>query len=163
MDQCTTSLTAGLQLSAPWIYISPGAGVVQWQNGSFPSCIRGFDSLHPLQTLPASISRVPPVPEPIAANKLACLSLGTSRPNLIVRRPTGTKMVNLLANIIGALGAIAFVGYFAYKVNHLPLTIIVVICLGLMVYSFYDDLRRDRAISRARRENDRTPTAGGPV
>src|SRR4051794_21053285 len=25
------------------------AGVVQWQNGSFPSCIRGFDSLHPLQ------------------------------------------------------------------------------------------------------------------
>ena len=28
------------------------AGVVQWQNGSFPSCIRGFDSLHPLH--PAS-------------------------------------------------------------------------------------------------------------
>src|SRR5690606_14158267 len=27
-----------------------GAGVVQWQNGSFPSCIRGFDSLRPLQT-----------------------------------------------------------------------------------------------------------------
>ena len=26
------------------------AGVVQWQNGSFPSCIRGFDSLRPLQT-----------------------------------------------------------------------------------------------------------------
>jgi hypothetical protein len=24
------------------------AGVVQWQNGSFPSCIRGFDSLRPL-------------------------------------------------------------------------------------------------------------------
>src|SRR4051812_39888953 len=24
------------------------AGVVQWQNGSFPSFIRGFDSLHPL-------------------------------------------------------------------------------------------------------------------
>src|SRR3954468_2225030 len=28
------------------------AGVVQWQNGSFPSCIRGFDSLHPLQHRP---------------------------------------------------------------------------------------------------------------
>ena len=27
------------------------AGVVQWQNGSFPSCIRGFDSLRPLQIL----------------------------------------------------------------------------------------------------------------
>src|SRR5713226_7629220 len=26
------------------------AGVVQWQNGSFPSCIRGFDSLRPLQS-----------------------------------------------------------------------------------------------------------------
>ena len=26
----------------------PLAGVVQWQNGSFPSCIRGFDSLRPL-------------------------------------------------------------------------------------------------------------------
>lgn len=24
--------------------------VVQWQNGSFPSCIRGFDSLRPLQS-----------------------------------------------------------------------------------------------------------------
>jgi hypothetical protein len=29
--------------------IDAEAGVVQWQNGSFPSCIRGFDSLHPLQ------------------------------------------------------------------------------------------------------------------
>src|SRR5258705_6367949 len=26
------------------------AGVVQWQNGSFPSCIRGFDSLRPLHS-----------------------------------------------------------------------------------------------------------------
>src|SRR5881275_3183729 len=31
------------------------AGVVQWQNGSFPSCIRGFDSLHPLQSVPTSV------------------------------------------------------------------------------------------------------------
>ena len=28
--------------------VLPSAGVVQWQNGSFPSCTRGFDSLHPL-------------------------------------------------------------------------------------------------------------------
>src|ERR1043166_6840087 len=35
--------------------IRPHAGVVQWQNGSFPSCIRGFDSLHPLHvTAPLS-------------------------------------------------------------------------------------------------------------
>jgi hypothetical protein len=31
------------------IEIAP-AGVVQWQNGSFPSCTRGFDSLHPLRS-----------------------------------------------------------------------------------------------------------------
>ena len=29
---------------------SPDAGVVQWQNGSFPSFIQGFDSPHPLHT-----------------------------------------------------------------------------------------------------------------
>jgi hypothetical protein len=34
------------------------AGVVQWQNGSFPSCIRGFDSLRPLRSLAADISRI---------------------------------------------------------------------------------------------------------
>jgi hypothetical protein len=34
---------------AAWRLIS--AGVVQWQNGSFPSCIRGFDSLHPLNSI----------------------------------------------------------------------------------------------------------------
>ena len=28
------------------------AGVVQWQNTSFPSWVRGFDSLHPLKTNP---------------------------------------------------------------------------------------------------------------
>src|SRR5579872_6150543 len=32
------------------------AGVVQWQNGSFPSCIRGFDSLRPLQIASSSRS-----------------------------------------------------------------------------------------------------------
>ena len=36
------STRAGLEFA-------PHAGVVQWQNGSFPSFIRGFDSLHPLQ------------------------------------------------------------------------------------------------------------------
>ena len=29
------------------------AGVVQWQNGCFPSSIRGFDSLHPLPPKPS--------------------------------------------------------------------------------------------------------------
>jgi hypothetical protein len=60
-------------------------------------------------------------------------------------------VVNIIANICGALGAIVFVGFFAYKVNQPPLTVIVVLCLALMVYSFYDDVRIDRA--KARGEN----------
>jgi hypothetical protein len=56
-------------------------------------------------------------------------------------------VVNLIANIIGALGASVFVGFFAYKVDKLPLTVIVVVCLALMIYSFYDDMRNDRTIA----------------
>lgn len=62
-------------------------------------------------------------------------------------------MVNLLANIIGALGAIVFVGFFAYKVDRLPLIVIVVFCLALMIYSFYDDMRNDRTLAKIRGEN----------
>jgi uncharacterized membrane protein len=57
-------------------------------------------------------------------------------------------VVNIFANIFGALGAIVFVGYFAYKLEKPPLTIIVVICLCLMIYSFYDDMRNDRTIAQ---------------
>ncbi len=61
--------------------------------------------------------------------------------------------MKIVANIIGALGAILFVGYFAYKVNELPLSIIVIFCLSLMVYSFFDDAKKDRAVALALREN----------
>ena len=61
-------------------------------------------------------------------------------------------MINLIANTIGALGAIVFVGFFAYKVEQPPLTIIVIVCLALMVYSFYDDMRNDRTIAKFHRE-----------
>jgi uncharacterized membrane protein len=57
-------------------------------------------------------------------------------------------VVNIIANIFGALGAIVFVGYFAYTLAEPPLTIIVVVCLCLMVYSFYDDMRNDRTIAQ---------------
>jgi len=60
--------------------------------------------------------------------------------------------MRIAASVIGALGAIAFVGYLAYRIEELPLTIIVIVCLSLMVYSFYDDMRTDRAVARARRE-----------
>jgi hypothetical protein len=59
-------------------------------------------------------------------------------------------IVNLLANIVGALGAIVFVGYFAYTLAKLPLIVIVVFCLGLMVYSLFDDMRNERNVARAR-------------
>jgi uncharacterized membrane protein YebE (DUF533 family) len=65
-------------------------------------------------------------------------------------------VINIIANIIGALGAITYVGFFAYKVDKLPLTVIVVVCLGLMVYSFYHDWRNDRAVAQARAENERS-------
>jgi hypothetical protein len=57
-------------------------------------------------------------------------------------------VVNIIANIFGALGAIVFVGYFAYKVDEPPLSVIVVLCLCLMVYSFYDDMINDRTIAQ---------------
>jgi len=62
-------------------------------------------------------------------------------------------VVNIIANIFGAIGAIVFVGYFAYKVDEPPLTIIVVLCLCLMVYSFYDDMRNDRTIAQFHENN----------
>jgi hypothetical protein len=65
-------------------------------------------------------------------------------------------VVNIFANIFGALGAIVFVGYFAYAVDEPPLTIIVVLCLCLMVYSFYDDMRNDRTIAQFHENNRQT-------
>ncbi len=62
-------------------------------------------------------------------------------------------VVNLIANIIGAIGAIVFVGFFAYKVGEPPLTIIVVLCLALMIYSFYDDMHVDREKARIMSEH----------
>ena len=54
--------------------MTPVAGVVQWQNTSFPSLIRGFDSPHPLQSLSASGSGSPD-PEPTSTQQ-ECSRLG---------------------------------------------------------------------------------------
>jgi hypothetical protein len=62
-------------------------------------------------------------------------------------------VVNIIANTFGAVGAIVFVGFLAYKIEKLPLTIIVVVCLCLMVYSFYDDIRSERNNARIRANN----------
>ena len=64
-------------------------------------------------------------------------------------------MINIIANVFGALGAIVFVGFLAYKIDKLPLTVIVVFCLALMIYSFYDDLKTDREKARILNEHAR--------
>ena len=61
-------------------------------------------------------------------------------------------LINIFSCVIGAAGAIVYVGFFAYKVEAPPLIIIVAGCLSLMVYSFYDDLREERA-NRVRASN----------
>jgi hypothetical protein len=73
------------------------------------------------------------------------------------RRPHKERnvIVNLIANIVGALGAIAFVGFFALKVGALPLILIVALSLALMVFSFYDDMRNDREKARLLSGNGR--------
>jgi hypothetical protein len=79
---------------------------------------------------------------------------GEPRPRAWAARRNGWKaVVNIFANIIGAVGASVFVGYFAYKVAEPPLIIIVVVCLCLMIYSFYDDMRNDRTIAQFHRDN----------
>ena len=52
-------------------------------------------------------------------------------------------MVTLLANVVGGILAILFVGYFAYSVAELPLTIIVIGCLALMVIALYKETREN--------------------
>ncbi len=63
--------------------------------------------------------------------------------------------VNLICYTIGSVGAAVFVGFFAYKVEQLPLTVIVTLCLLLMAYSFIDDLRGERAKARILDEHAR--------
>ena len=62
-------------------------------------------------------------------------------------------MISLIAYIIGAVGGIWYVSFLAYKIDKLPLIVITVFCLVLMVYSFYDDWRNDRAVADARQQN----------
>jgi hypothetical protein len=70
-------------------------------------------------------------------------------------------VTNLISNIVGAIAAIIFVGYFAYKVNELPLTIIVIVGLALMVYALYEDMLDDRILARFRARNAGSDNANG--
>jgi amino acid permease len=64
-------------------------------------------------------------------------------------------LITILASILGAAGAIVYVGFFAIKVGAPPLIIIVIGCLLPMVYAFYDDIRQDREMARIRSEQKR--------
>ena len=61
--------------------------------------------------------------------------------------------MNLILSAIGAIGAVWYVGYFAFAVNELPLTVIVTLCLSMMLFAFYRDLKKDRAIAEAKRQS----------
>ena len=65
-------------------------------------------------------------------------------------------MVSVITYIIGALGGIWYVGFLAYKIDKLPLSVITACCLALMAYSFYDDWKNDRAVADARSRNGNT-------
>jgi hypothetical protein len=57
-------------------------------------------------------------------------------------------MILNISVILGMSLATLFVGFLAYKINELPLTIIVVCSLALMAYSFFDEYLRGRRINR---------------
>jgi hypothetical protein len=57
-------------------------------------------------------------------------------------------MINLIAILLGASLAVVFVGYLAISIGEIALLIIVVLCLGLMAYSTYEDLRDARQSDR---------------
>ena len=61
------------------------AGVAQWQSGCFPSIIRGFDSLHPLQL---HFTAAVPVVLPEASRKVILLPLWVLVP---VVRPEASR------------------------------------------------------------------------
>ena len=62
-------------------------------------------------------------------------------------------MVSVIAYIVGAIGSIWYVGFMAYKIDKLPLIVITALSLALMVYSFYDDWKNDRANAQARSQH----------
>jgi hypothetical protein len=82
------------------------AGVVQWQNGSFPSCIRGFDSLRPLQAL-----------RPIVRKGDAATSVNCEKPqrNPAMRTIAGASMIPIASP--------ASFWTFAFRILPLPVSI----------------------------------------
>lgn len=51
------------------------------------------------------------------------------------------RIFTLIVSLLAASLSVLYVGFFAYSINAIPLTIITVFCLGLMLYSTYEDIR----------------------
>lgn len=64
-------------------------------------------------------------------------------------------LLDIFASVIGAFGAILYIGFFAYKVGAPPLMIIAICCMLPMVVAFYADLRHDREMARIRGGHER--------
>ena len=54
-------------------------------------------------------------------------------------------MIDWILIFISIIPAVLYVGFFAYSVPSVPLTVIVVSCLIMMVYSFYTDMQPSNA------------------
>jgi hypothetical protein len=48
-------------------------------------------------------------------------------------------MTNLLANVLGGAGAIAYVGYLAFAIGKPALIVISIGCLALMAFALYQE------------------------
>jgi uncharacterized membrane protein YeaQ/YmgE (transglycosylase-associated protein family) len=81
---------------------------------------------------------------------------GTAVPAIRRPRKGAGAMYNIIGNVVGAALAILFAGFLAFKIDKLPLILIVVAVLALMIYSFFDDIRNDQKIMQRRKQKDAT-------
>ncbi len=63
-------------------------------------------------------------------------------------------IVNAIAGLIGALGALLYICFLAYKIDAAPLWVIVIGSMALMVFGVWQELREER-VNRTRLEQHR--------
>jgi hypothetical protein len=55
------------------------------------------------------------------------------------------QMINWIAASIAILSAAVFLGWLAYTIGAVPLAIVIAITVALMLFDFYDSMRRPEA------------------
>lgn len=53
-------------------------------------------------------------------------------------------MANLIGGVIGVLGIVVFLGFYAIKIRSTPLWVIIVVVLVLAAFDFVQSVRKDR-------------------